>query len=161
MNQSKDLKKLFEIQESFETGYLQVSNIHKIFYEISGKKDGLSALIMHGGPGSGCLPHYKGFFDPNIYKIIMFDQRGAGNSEPHANLTDNTTWHIVEDVEKLRNHLKIEKWHTVFGGSWGSTISIAYAETHPDRVGHLILRGIFLLRRSEIQFFYQEGSSWF
>jgi len=160
MNSSKDLRKLYTWTEPFETGFLNVDNFHNIFWEISGNKDGQPVLIMHGGPGGGCAPSYRGFFDPSFYKIVMMDQRGAGQSTPHASLVNNTTWHIIEDMEKLRTHLKVEKWHTVFGGSWGSTISIAYSETHPERVGHIVLRGIFLLRRSELQFFYQEGSSW-
>ena len=160
MDSTLERKKLFEYLEPFETGFLQVSDLHKIFFEVSGKKDWLDVLIMHGGPGWGSQPSYRGYFDPQVYRIVQMDQRGAGKSTPHASLVDNTTWHIVDDMEVLRKHLKVEKWHTVFGGSWGATISLAYAETFPQRVGHLVLRGIFLLRRSEVQFYYQEGSSW-
>lgn len=103
---------------------------------------------------------YRGYFNPEVYKIVQFDQRGSGNSTPFACLEENTTWDLVSDIEKLREHLEIPKWHTVFGGSWGSTLTLAYSQTHPDRVGHLVLRGIFLLRKNEIDFFYQEGSSW-
>ena len=160
MDSFTDRKKHYPIQEPHEDGFIQVSDLHDIYYEISGKKDGLPALVMHGGPGGGSSPSYRGFFDPEVYKIVQMDQRGAGKSTPHASLVDNTTWHIIDDMEKLRNHLKVEKWHTVFGGSWGATISLTYAEAYPSRVGHLVLRGIFLLRNSEIDFFYQEGSSW-
>jgi proline iminopeptidase len=160
MDPNTERLKLFTIEEPFETGFLKVSEIHNLYYEISGNKNGKPVLVMHGGPGAGSNPSYRGFFDPSVYRVVQMDQRGAGKSTPHACLTDNTTWHIVEDMEKLRNHLKVEKWHTVFGGSWGSTISLAYAEEFPEKVGHLVLRGIFLLRRSELQFFYQEGTSW-
>ena len=153
--------KLFPLFEPFETGMLKVSDIHTIFYEVSGNPNGKPALVLHGGPGGGCPPDYRRFFDKETYKVVMFDQRGAGKSTPAACLEDNNTWALISDIEKLREKLNIPKWHTVFGGSWGSTLSLAYAEAHPEKVGHLVLRGIFLLRRSEIQFFYQEGSSWF
>jgi len=154
------LKELYKYTEPYVTGMLPVSDIHSIYWEISGNSEGHPVIILHGGPGGGSQPSYRGFFDPEFYKIVQFDQRGAGKSIPWACLTNNTTWDSVDDIEKLRNHLCIDKWHTVFGGSWGSTLSLAYAQTYPERVGHLVLRGIFLLRYSEIQFFYQEGSSW-
>jgi proline iminopeptidase len=153
-------KKLYKYDEPFLTGMLKVSEIHTMYYEVSGNKNGKTALILHGGPGGGSAPFYRGFFDPEIYKVIMIDQRGSGNSTPHASLEENTTWDLIEDIEKLRITLDIEKFHTVFGGSWGSTLSIAYAQTFPSRVGHLVLRGIFLCRPEEINFFYQEGSNW-
>lgn len=153
-------KTLFKFLEPFSKGFLQVSPIHKIYWEISGNSSGKPVIILHGGPGGGSQEKYRGYFDPNVYKIVQIDQRGAGKSTPHACLQENTTWDLVSDIEKVRQELGIEKWHTVFGGSWGSTLSLAYAETHPDRVGHLVLRGIFMIRREEIQFFYQEGSSW-
>jgi proline iminopeptidase len=115
-------------------------------------------IFLHGGPGGGIVPEYRRFFDPKAYRVVLFDQRGSGNSTPHASLEDNTTWHLVEDIEKLREHLGIESWQ-VFGGSWGSTLSLAYAQTHPERVRQLVLRGIFLCRRKEIQWFYQAGAS--
>lgn len=153
-------KTLYKQLEPFKTGFLKVSNIHDIFWEISGNPEGKPVVILHGGPGGGSEPFYRGFFDPEVYKIVQLDQRGSGKSTPFASLEDNTTWDLVRDIEKLREHLEISKWHTVFGGSWGSTLSLSYAQTHPDRVGHLVLRGIFLIRKSEIDFFYQEGSSW-
>ena len=160
LNLKSKRRNLYEHKEAYETGKLKVSNLHTIFWEISGNPLGKPVMILHGGPGGGSQPFYRGFFDPNYYKIVQMDQRGSGLSEPHACLEENTTWDLVEDVEKLRKFLKIEKWHTVFGGSWGSTLSLCYAEKHPENVGHLVLRGIFLLGRNEIQFFYQEGTSW-
>jgi proline iminopeptidase len=139
---------------------LKVSEIHSIYWEVSGNPEGKPVIILHGGPGGGSSPSYRRYFDKTAYRIVQFDQRGAGKSTPAACLEENTTQHSIADIEKLREMLKIEKWHTVFGGSWGSTLSLAYAEAHPERVGHLVLRGIFLLRKSEIDFFYQEGSSW-
>jgi proline iminopeptidase len=151
---------LFEPFEPIETGMLKVSEIHSIYWEVSGNPEGKPVIILHGGPGGGSSPSYRRYFDKTAYRIVQFDQRGAGKSTPAACLEENTTQHSIADIEKLREMLKIEKWHTVFGGSWGSTLSLAYAEAHPERVGHLVLRGIFLLRKSEIDFFYQEGSSW-
>lgn len=151
---------LYEVLKPFNSGFLKVSDIHTIYWEVSGNPQGKPAVILHGGPGGGLQSFYYGFFDPSVYQIVQLDQRGAGQSTPHACLEENTTWDLVDDIEKVRKHLNIDKWHTVFGGSWGSTLSLAYAQTHPDKVGHLVLRGIFLLRSSEIKFFYQEGSSW-
>jgi len=142
----------------FETGMLEVSKVHKLYYELSGNKNGKPVLFLHGGPGGGTSEKDRTFFNPEKYKIILFDQRGSGKSTPTACLEDNTTWDLVKDIEKLREHLKIDKWH-VFGGSWGSTLSLTYAETHPDRVKSLVLRGIFTLRKSELDFFYQNGAS--
>jgi proline iminopeptidase len=116
-------------------------------------------VFLHGGPGGGTEPKYRRFFDPAAYRIVLFDQRGCGKSTPFASLEDNTTWHLVEDIEALRQHLGVERWQ-VFGGSWGSTLALAYAEAHPARVTELVLRGIFLIRREEIRWFYQEGTSW-
>jgi len=141
----------------FDAGRLKVSEIHELYYEVSGKLDGNPVVFLHGGPGGGTDPKDRGFFNPAKYKIILFDQRGAGKSTPTACLEDNTTWDLVKDIEKLRNHLKIEKWH-VFGGSWGSTLAIVYAQSHPDRVKSMVLRGIFTLRSSELRFFYQDGA---
>ena len=140
--------------EPFRTGFLRVSSVHEIYFEESGNPDGKPAVFLHGGPGGGTDPKMRTFFDPKVYRIVLFDQRGCGRSRPHANLVDNTTWHLVEDMEKLREHLGIKRW-LVFGGSWGSTLALAYAETHPDHVTELVLRGIFLLRKWEIDWFYQ------
>ncbi|TEB34593.1 proline iminopeptidase [Coprinellus micaceus] len=144
--------------EPYFTGRLKVSSIHELYYEISGNKEGTPVVFLHGGPGGGVDAADRTFFNPEKYKIILFDQRGSGKSTPSACLEENTTWDLVKDIETLRQELKIDKWH-VFGGSWGSTLSLAYAQSHPDRVKSLVLRGIFTLRRSELQFFYQEGAS--
>jgi proline iminopeptidase len=140
--------------EPFRTGFLRVSDVHEIYFEESGNPDGKPAVFLHGGPGGGTDPKMRTFFNPQVYRIVLFDQRGCGKSRPHANLVDNTTWHLVADMEKLREHLGIKRWQ-VFGGSWGSTLALAYAQTHPDRVTELVLRGIFLLRKWEIDWFYQ------
>ena len=148
---------LYPAIEPFDTGRLRVSPVHELYYEQCGNPQGRPAVFLHGGPGGGLIPDYRRFFDPNAYRIILFDQRGSGQSTPHASLEDNTTWHLVEDIERLREHLRLDRW-LVFGGSWGSTLSLAYAETHPERVQALILRGIFLCRPSEIRWFYREGA---
>ncbi|HEY9877531.1 MAG TPA: prolyl aminopeptidase [Leptolyngbyaceae cyanobacterium] len=141
------------------TGFLQVSPLHTLYYEISGNPEGKPLVFLHGGPGGGTMPLYRQFFDPQRWRIVLFDQRGCGQSKPHAELQDNTTWDLVEDIERLRSHLGIERW-TVFGGSWGSTLALAYSQTYPDRCTGLILRGIFTLRQKEIHWFYQEGASY-
>ncbi len=141
------------------SGWLRVSDLHEIYYEESGNPQGKPVLFVHGGPGGGCDPKMRRFFDPLAYRIILFDQRGCGKSRPHAELTDNTTWHLVADMEALRAQLGIERWQ-IFGGSWGSTLALAYAQTHPQRVTELVLRGIFMLRQKELRWFYQEGTSY-
>ena len=146
-----------EIQP-YRAGYLEVSPEHSIYFEESGNPRGKPAVFLHGGPGGGTSPRQRRFFDPEKYRIVLFDQRGCGKSKPHASLVDNTTWHLVSDIEALRVHLGIESW-LVFGGSWGSSLGLAYAETHPSRVTELVLRGIFLLRRWELEWFYQHGTS--
>lgn len=152
-------RSLYPDVEPFHTGRLKVSPVHEIYFEESGNPTGKPALFLHGGPGGGTEPKHRRYFDPAVYRIILMDQRGCGRSTPFASLEDNSTWHLVSDIEVLRSELKIDKWQ-VFGGSWGSTLALAYAETHPDRVSELVLRGIFLLRREEIQWFYQQGASW-
>ena len=142
----------------FDQGRLRVDDLHEIYYEQYGNPRGKPALFVHGGPGGGTTPAQARFWDPNHYRIVLFDQRGCGKSTPHACLERNTTWDLVADMEKLREHLGIERFQ-VFGGSWGSTLALAYAEKHPERVTELILRGIFLLREREISWFYQEGAS--
>jgi len=137
---------------------LKVSDIHTLYYELSGNRKGKPVVFVHGGPGGGTSEKDRTFFNPDKYKIVLFDQRGSGKSTPSACLEENTTWDLVKDMEKLREHLQVDKWH-VFGGSWGSTLSLAYAEAHPDRVKTLVLRGIFTLRKSELDFFYQNGAS--
>jgi proline iminopeptidase len=150
---------LYPAIEPYDTGRLRVSEVHEIYYEQCGNPKGKPVVFLHGGPGGGLVPEYRQFFDPAAYRIVLFDQRGSGKSTPHASLEDNTTWHLVSDIEKLREHFGIDKWQ-VFGGSWGSTLALAYAEKHPDRVTELVLRGIFLCRPKEIKWFYQEGTSW-
>ncbi len=143
--------------EPYNTGRLQVSDLHSIYYEESGNPEGKPAVFLHGGPGGGTDAKQRRFWDPERYRIVLFDQRGCGKSTPHASLEDNTTWHLVSDIETLREHLGIERWQ-VFGGSWGSTLALAYAEKHPERVTELVLRGIFMLRRRELEWFYQAGA---
>lgn len=141
-----------------QTHSLPVQAPHVLYVEESGNPEGIPVLFVHGGPGAGCEEYHRCFFDPEVYRIILFDQRGSGKSTPHAELENNTTQALVEDMEAIREHLGINKW-VLFGGSWGSTLSLVYAETHPDRVRGLILRGIFLCRPQEIQWFYQNGAS--
>src|SRR2546423_9388931 len=152
-------RQLYPEIEPYRTGTLPVPEPHEIYFEESGNPEGKPVVFVHGGPGSGTEPKQRRFFDPAAYRIVLFDQRGSGKSTPHASLEENTTWDLVADIEKLREHLAIEKWQ-VFGGSWGSTLGLAYAETHASRVTELVLRGIFLCRPGEIQWFYQEGTNW-
>jgi proline iminopeptidase len=144
--------------EPYRSGRLKVSGLHEIYYEESGNPAGKPVVFVHGGPGGGSGAWHRRFFDPASYRIVLFDQRGCGRSTPHSCLEENTTWHLVADMERIRETLGIEQW-VVFGGSWGSTLALAYAETHPDRVKGLVLRGIFLLRPLELRWFYQEGCS--
>ena len=141
----------------FRTGMLQVSGLHSIYFEESGNAAGKPVVFLHGGPGGGTEPKMRQYFDPALYRIVLVDQRGCGRSTPHACVEENTTWDLVADIERLRAHLEIERWQ-VFGGSWGSTLALAYAIRHPDRVTELVLRGIFLLRREELTWFYQRGA---
>lgn len=149
---------LFPRIEPVRAGRLRVSDIHELYWEESGNPSGLPVVALHGGPGGGSSPEMRRFFDPEKYRIILFDQRGCGRSSPHSELTDNTTWDLVSDIETLREFLNIEKW-VVFGGSWGSTLALSYAAKHLNRTMGLILRGIFLLTDAEIKWFYQQGAS--
>ena len=144
--------------EPHTTGMLQVSDVHTIAWEQSGSADGIPVVVIHGGPGGGGQPSYRQYFDPAAFNIIQFDQRGCGKSTPYAELEGNNTQASVSDLEALRAHLGLEKWH-VFGGSWGSTLSLIYAQHHPERVMSLVLRGIFMCRKSELHWFYQDGAS--
>lgn len=153
-----EFRTLYNAIEPFDTGRLKVSPIHELYYEQCGNPNGKPAVFLHGGPGGGLVPEYRRYFNPEIYRVVLFDQRGSGKSTPHASLEDNTTWHLVEDIERLREHFGIDRW-LVFGGSWGSTLSLAYAQTHPERATALVLRGIFLCRPKEIAWFYQEGAN--
>lgn len=151
------LRNLYPPLKPYRTGRLQVSPIHTIYFEECGNPKGKPVIFLHGGPGGGLHPNYQRYFHPKKWRIVLFDQRGCGKSTPFAELRENTTWDLVADIEKLREHLGIKKW-VVFGGSWGSTLSLAYCETHPERVKGIILRGIFLLRQKEIDWFYQGGA---
>jgi proline iminopeptidase len=153
---SEARRSLYPEIEPYASGTLDVSPLHRVYFEECGNPGGKPVVFLHGGPGAGCNAKCRRFFDPARYRIILFDQRGCGRSTPHAELTDNTTWHLVADIERLREHLGIDRWQ-VFGGSWGSTLALAYAQTHPDRVTELVLRGIFMLRRWELEWFYQRG----
>ncbi|MEL6493614.1 MAG: prolyl aminopeptidase [Cyanobacteria bacterium J06623_7] len=152
------MRDLYSPIEPYNQGKLKVSELHTIHYEESGNPDGKPVIFLHGGPGGGITPMYRQYFDPHQWRIVIFDQRGCGQSTPYAELRENTTWDLVADIEKLRQKLSIDRW-VVFGGSWGSTLSLAYAQTHPDRCKGLILRGIFMLRTAEIRWFYQEGAN--
>jgi proline iminopeptidase len=143
----------------YRSGWLDVGDGHQIYFEECGNPKGKPALMIHGGPGGGCSPVMRRYHDPQRYRIILFDQRGCGRSTPHASLEANTTWHLVADMDRLRGHLGIPSWQ-LCGGSWGSTLALAYAQTHPNAVTELVLRGVFLLRRAELIWFYQEGCSW-
>lgn len=149
---------LYPEQEPFEVGWMSVGGPHEIYFEVCGNPRGKPAVVLHGGPGGAINPTMRRFFDPKRWKIALFDQRGCGRSRPNASLEDNTTWSLIEDIEQLRQRLGVEKW-TVFGGSWGSTLALAYAITHPERVEALVLRGIFLLTERELRWFYQDGAS--
>jgi len=158
MNEDRARRSLYPSLEPRRTGRLAVSELHELYWEESGHPDGLPVVALHGGPGGGSSPEMRRFFDPKRYRIILFDQRGCGRSTPHSELRENTTWDLVRDIETLRAHLGIKKW-MVFGGSWGSTLALAYAAMHRKQVLGLLLRGVFLLKASEIRWFYQEGAS--
>jgi len=150
---------LYRPIEPFATHTIDVDNTHRLYIEESGALNGVPAVFLHGGPGAGCEPAHRRFFDPERYRIVLFDQRGSGRSVPHAELRENSTLHLISDMERIRETLDIERW-MLFGGSWGSTLALAYAQSHPERVSALVLRGIFLCRPEEIDWFYQEGASW-
>jgi len=151
------MRQLYPDIKPYKTHHIEVDEPHILYVEESGNPEGIPVLFVHGGPGAGCEAYHRRFFDPNLYRIILFDQRGAGRSTPHAELKDNTTQDLVADMEVIREHLDINRW-ILFGGSWGSTLSLVYAETHVDRVMGLIVRGIFLCRKKEINWFYQKGA---
>jgi proline iminopeptidase len=150
--------KAFPELEPYVRSRLKVSDLHEIYVEECGNPDGKPVVILHGGPGGGLSPYLRRLHDPKRYRMVLFDQRGCGRSTPYGSLEANTTWDLVADIEKLRVHLGIDAWQ-VFGGSWGSTLALAYAQMHPDRVSELILRGIFTVREKEVRWFYQEGAS--
>lgn len=152
------MRELYPPIAPYQTGTLPVSNLHSIYFEQVGNPTGKPVVFLHGGPGGGIDPIYRQYFNPDVWRVVLFDQRGCGQSVPHAELRENTTWALVDDIEKLRSHLGIDRW-VVFGGSWGSTLSLAYSQTYPNSCVGLILRGIFLLRQKELRWFYQEGAS--
>jgi proline iminopeptidase len=154
-----DRRTAFPELEPYRSGFLDVGEGHAVYFEECGNPRGKPVLMVHGGPGGGSNAFMRRLHDPKRHRIVLFDQRGAGKSTPHASLVANTTWHLVADMERLRDHLGIERWQ-LCGGSWGSTLALAYAQTHPERVSELLLRGIFLLTRAEVQWFYQAGASW-
>jgi proline iminopeptidase len=154
------MREMYPETEPYRTHRIAVDAIHTLYVEECGNPAGLPVIFLHGGPGAGLATYHRRFFDPARYRIVLFDQRGAGRSTPFADLTDNTTWHVVADIETIREQLGIERW-VVFGGSWGSALGLAYAQTHPERVLGLVLRGIFLCRPAEVRWFYEEGGvSW-
>ena len=150
------MRTLYPEIEPYDSGLLKVSDVHQLYYEQCGNPNGKPVAFLHGGPGAGLIPDYRRFFDPKAYRVVLFEQRGAGRSTPHASLDHNTTWHLVQDIETIREHFGIDQW-LVFGGSWGSTLALAYAESHPERVRGLVLRGIFLCRPKEISWFYEDS----
>ncbi|MCK4712877.1 MAG: prolyl aminopeptidase [Marinosulfonomonas sp.] len=151
---------LFAQTTPFNTRMLDVGDGHTVYVEQCGNPDGIPVVVLHGGPGGGCSPAMRRYFDPTVYRIILFDQRGCGRSKPHASINDNTTWHLVADIEQIRAALDIERW-IVFGGSWGATLSLTYALTHPDRAAYLVLRGVFLMTQEELDWFYGGGAGRF
>lgn len=153
-----NLRTLYPPIEPYKSGHLDVGDGHSLYWELCGNPDGKPAVFLHGGPGAGCSPDHRRLFDPERYNILLFDQRGCGRSTPHASLEANTTWDLVADIERLREMVGAEQW-LVFGGSWGSTLALAYAETYPERASALILRGIFTFRQAELDWFYQDGAS--
>jgi proline iminopeptidase len=153
-----DRRTLYPEIEPYRTGMLDVGDGHSLYWEQCGNPQGKPAVMLHGGPGAGCSPDHRRQFDPDHYNVTLFDQRGCGRSTPHASLEANTTWHLVDDIERLRKHLRIDNW-LVFGGSWGSTLALAYAQTYPEKASELILRGIFLFRQKELDWLYRFGAS--
>ena len=152
------MRTLYTHVDPWDSGMLAVSDLHSLYYEQCGHADGKPALFLHGGPGGGCGEKHRRFFDPSRYRTVLFDQRGCGRSRPHAELRGNDTWALVADIERLREHLGIDRW-MVFGGSWGSTLALAYAIAHPTRVSELVLRGVFTFTDAELQWFYGSGTS--
>lgn len=146
--------------DPFDQRMLDVGDGHRVYMEQSGRPDGIPVVVLHGGPGGGCSPAMRRYFDPTVYRVILFDQRGCGRSRPHASVDNNTTWHLVADIELIRETLEIDAW-VVFGGSWGATLSLVYAQSHPERARALILRGVFLMTKPELDWFYGGGAGKF
>ncbi|WP_170405768.1 prolyl aminopeptidase [Ruegeria arenilitoris] len=159
-DQKRAVQYLYPPIDPFDQRMVDVGDGHRIYMEQCGNPNGKPVVVLHGGPGGGCSPAMRRYFDPAVFRVILFDQRGCGRSRPHASVTDNTTWHLVADIERLRTLLDIEDW-TVFGGSWGATLALVYAQAHPDRVNRLVLRGVFLATKSELDWFYGGGAGKF
>ncbi len=151
---------LYPPLDPFDQRMLDAGDGHKIYVEQCGRADGIPVVVVHGGPGGGCSPAMRRYFDPEVYRIVLFDQRGCGRSRPHASVLENSTWHLVRDIELIRETLGIDRW-VVFGGSWGATLSLIYAQSHPDRAAYLVLRGVFLMTRAELDWFYAGGAGQF
>ena len=159
-DQKRAVQYLYPPVDPYDQRMLAVGQGHQVYVEQCGNPDGIPVVVLHGGPGGGCSPSMRRYFDPSVYRVVLFDQRGCGRSRPHASVADNTTWHLVDDIELIRETLGIDKW-IVFGGSWGATLSLIYAQTHPDRVRHLVLRGVFLATQAELDWFYGGGAGKF
>ncbi|WP_425046879.1 prolyl aminopeptidase [Primorskyibacter sp. S87] len=159
-DQKRAVQYLYPPVDPFDQRMVDVGQGHRIYVEQCGNPDGVPVIVLHGGPGGGCSPAMRRYFDPRVYRVVLFDQRGCGRSRPHASVEDNTTWHLVADIEVIRRQLGIDSW-MVFGGSWGATLALVYAQTHPERVRHLILRGVFLMTQSELDWFYGGGAGKF
>jgi proline iminopeptidase len=159
-DQKRAVQYLYPPIDPFDQRMMDVGQGHRIYVEQCGNPNGIPVVVLHGGPGGGCSPAMRRYFDPLVYRVILFDQRGCGRSTPHASVTDNTTWHLVDDIEAIRKSINIEAW-CVFGGSWGATLSLIYAQAHPDRTTHLILRGVFLMTQTELDWFYGGGAGKF
>ncbi|MEM9551858.1 MAG: prolyl aminopeptidase [Pseudomonadota bacterium] len=160
LDQKRAVQYLYPPIDPFDQRVLDVGQGHQIYVEQCGNPDGIPVVVLHGGPGGGCSPAMRRYFDPRVYRVVLFDQRGCGRSRPHASVAHNTTWHLVDDIEKIRKTLDIEDW-IVFGGSWGATLALIYAQQHPDRVANLVLRGVFLMTKAELDWFYGGGAGRF
>jgi len=158
--QKSAVQYLYPPVEPFERMMMDVGDGHQIYVEQSGNPKGLPVVVLHGGPGGGCSPAMRRYFDPRVYRIVLFDQRGCGRSKPHASVEANTTWHLVDDIEHIRRRYGIDRW-IVFGGSWGATLALIYAQAHPDRVAYLALRGVFTMTQAELDWFYGGGAGRF
>lgn len=159
-DQKRTASFLYPHLNPFDQRMMDVGDGHRIYVEQCGNPNGLPVVVLHGGPGGGCSPAMRRYFDPSVYRIVLFDQRGCGRSRPHASVEDNTTWHLVADIERIREVLGIERW-VVFGGSWGATLALIYAQSHPSRATYLVLRGVFLMTNAELKWFYGGGAGHF
>lgn len=158
--QKRAVEFLYPPIDPFDQRVIDMGDGHRIYVEQCGNPQGVPVVVLHGGPGGGCSPAMRRYFDPTVYRVVLFDQRGCGRSRPHASVSENTTWHLVRDIETIRQELGIDRW-ILFGGSWGATLALIYAITHPARVAHLVLRGVFLMTRKELDWFYGGGAGVF